>query len=186
MIRDLLNDPIRRERLRVRQDSILEVGNYGNPNGGWNQAYRVYSDKGVAPTLNTCQGGNRQPKVVVAQRGRYAESVVRQVGRNPDNPNQRIAGLPTSQRLEPNMKGVCNTLTTVQKDNYVFSPEDLSVRKLTPRECWRLMGFSDEDFERAATVNSNSQLYKEAGNAIVKQVLMAVFAQIYGLEKWHE
>lgn len=48
-------------------------------------------------------------------------------------------------------------------------------RKLTAREYWRLMGFSDEDFEKAAKVNSNSQLYKQAGNSIVVNVLMAIF-----------
>ena len=52
------------------------------------------------------------------------------------------------------------------------------IRKLTPRECWRLMGYTDEDFDKAAAVNSNTQLYKEAGNAIVKQVLMAIFRQL--------
>lgn len=49
------------------------------------------------------------------------------------------------------------------------------IRKLTPKECWRLMGFDDEDFEKAAKVNSNSQLYKQAGNSIVVNVLMAIF-----------
>ena len=52
------------------------------------------------------------------------------------------------------------------------------IRKLTPKECWRLMGFSDEDFEKAAKVNSNTQLYKQAGNSIVKDVLMAIFRQM--------
>ena len=52
------------------------------------------------------------------------------------------------------------------------------IRKLTPREVWRLMGYTDEDFDKAAAVNSNTQLYKEAGNAIVKQVLMAIFRQM--------
>ena len=52
------------------------------------------------------------------------------------------------------------------------------IRKLTPKECWRLMGFSDEDFEKVAKVNSNPQLYKQAGNSIVKDVLMAIFRQM--------
>lgn len=62
------------------------------------------------------------------------------------------------------------------------------IRKLTPKECWRLMGYSDEDFEKAAQVNSNSQLYKQAGNAIVKQVLMAIFLQmgIQNKKKWND
>lgn len=52
------------------------------------------------------------------------------------------------------------------------------IRKLTPKECWRLMGYTDKDFEKAAEVNSNTQLYKQAGNAIVKQVLMAIFEKM--------
>lgn len=62
------------------------------------------------------------------------------------------------------------------------------IRKLTPKECWRLMGFSDSDFEKAAEVNSNTQLYKEAGNSIVKDVLMAIFRQmnIRGVEPWNK
>lgn len=54
----------------------------------------------------------------------------------------------------------------------------IRIRKLTPKECWRLMGFTDEDFEKAQKVNSNTQLYKQAGNSIVKQVLMAIFKQM--------
>lgn len=49
-----------------------------------------------------------------------------------------------------------------------------NVRKLTPRESWRLMGFSDSDFDKAKAVNSNTQLYKQAGNSIVVNVLEAV------------
>ena len=49
-----------------------------------------------------------------------------------------------------------------------------NVRKLTPRESWRLMGFSDEDFDKAQAVNSNAQLYKQVGNSIVVNVLEAV------------
>ena len=52
--------------------------------------------------------------------------------------------------------------------------DDHSIRRLTPLESWRLMGFSDEDFYKAQAVNSNTQLYKQAGNSIVKQVLMAL------------
>lgn len=54
----------------------------------------------------------------------------------------------------------------------------LTVRKLTPRECWRLMGMSDEDFEKAAEVSSDAQLYKQAGNSIVVDVLEAIFENI--------
>ena len=103
-------------------------------------------------------------------------------GRNPEKPTDRTPGLPTEQRLEPNLSGCENTLTTVQKDNLILEKGNLNItelyriRKLTPRECWRLMGYTDEDFDKASAVNSNTQLYKQAGNAIVKQVLMAIFA----------
>lgn len=54
----------------------------------------------------------------------------------------------------------------------------LRIRKLTPKECWRLMGFDDTDFEKAKKVNSDNQLYKQAGNSIVVNVLMAIFSQM--------
>ena len=56
---------------------------------------------------------------------------------------------------------------------------NLRIRKLTPKECWRLMGFDDEDFEKAAKVNSNSQLYKQAGNSIVVNVLENIFKELF-------
>ena len=64
-----------------------------------------------------------------------------------------------------------------------------AIRKLTERECWRLMGFSDEDFDNAKKNGmSKTQLYKQAGNSIVKQVLMAVFLQlgIQGKPRWND
>lgn len=56
--------------------------------------------------------------------------------------------------------------------------KDIRIRKLTPRECWRLMGFTDEDFDRAKEVNSDTQLYKQAGNSIVVDVLEAIFREL--------
>ena len=70
-------------------------------------------------------------------------------------------------------------------DECTFEYEDkdciyhIRVRKLTPRECWRLMGFTDRDFNMAQEVNSNTQLYKQAGNSIVKNVLVAVMGQLF-------
>ena len=54
----------------------------------------------------------------------------------------------------------------------------MRIRKLTPKECWRLMGFEDEDFYKAEAVNSNTQLYKQAGNSIVVDVLEAIFTNL--------
>lgn len=56
--------------------------------------------------------------------------------------------------------------------------DNYRIRKLTPKECWRLMGFTDDEFEKAAAVNSNTQLYKQAGNSIVVDVLVAIFGEM--------
>lgn len=158
-------------------------------------------------------------------------------GRNVENPSDRTPGIHTEQRLEINYSGTSNTLTTVQKDNYVLEPNVLRaehndtidkqcennvnivigstqknayvgngemsptltsamgtggghipmignipnfrIRKLTPKECWRLMGIDDECFDKAQQVNSNSQLYKQAGNGIVVDVLYYIFKQLF-------
>ena len=73
---------------------------------------------------------------------------------------------------------VAPTLTAGSNENIRYVETIYRIRKLTPRECWRLMGYTDTDFDNAEKVNSNTQLYKQAGNAIVKQVLMAIFAQM--------
>lgn len=67
----------------------------------------------------------------------------------------------------------------MQDDKWIYNINDkkyrIKIRKLTPRECWRLMGFSDEDFEKAEKVSSKTSLYRQAGNSIVVDVLMSVF-----------
>ena len=164
-------------------------------------------------------------------------------GRKTDNEDDETK---LQQIIEVNTNGLSNTLTTVEKDNYVIEknkkqllcehlidndmvepydvikhgytdkrfetlengkdivtskniaptittrPDELGVavesssdlldvgdlglriRKLTPKECWRLMGFDDEDYEKASMVNGSSALYKQAGNSIVVDVLMAI------------
>jgi DNA (cytosine-5)-methyltransferase 1 len=74
--------------------------------------------------------------------------------------------------LSPTVMENHGTVTAIQQSN-------LKIRKLTPKECWRLMGFSDEDFDKASKVNSNSQLYKQAGNSIVVNVLMEIFKKLF-------
>lgn len=149
----------------------------------------IYTDvtenfnRGLYPNVS------RTVKAVKNDAGCIERQIVASRGRNPDNPSDRTAGMPTEQVLEPNVNGVCNTLTTVQKDNMLLEiTEQYRVRKLTPKECWRLMGFSDDDYEKAAEVNSKTQLYKQSGNSIVRDVLMAIFSQlnIKGVPMWNE
>lgn len=81
--------------------------------------------------------------------------------------------------------GLCPTLTTRPEgfktaNLIVEHTQDFRIRKLTPLECWRLMGFSDEDFEKAkASGISNSQLYKQAGNSIVVTVLQGILKNLF-------
>ena len=74
-----------------------------------------------------------------------------------------------------NLMCLCRSCHTKYEKN---KNDNLRIRKLTPRETWRLMGFDDEDFEKAEKVNSNTQLYKQAGNSIVVNVLEAIFKNL--------
>ena len=77
--------------------------------------------------------------------------------------------------------GTVGTITTdgsSPKKNNRIMERDMRIRKLTPKECFRLMGFDDESFHRAEAVNSNSQLYKQAGNSIVVDVLEELFCMM--------
>ncbi|BCJ93565.1 cytosine-specific methyltransferase [Anaerocolumna cellulosilytica] len=127
---------------------------------------RVQEDGNICPTL---MAGTREIYVfdfpcIGASRGRKIDS----------SDSYR-------QKLELNYCGTSNTITTVQKDNYVIEKggKQFRIRKLTPLECWRLMGFTDEQFYKAAAVNSNTQLYKQAGNSIVVDVLYYLFRQLF-------
>lgn len=278
-------------------DAIKIIGNYMPSN---HDASRVVDIDGIAPTVKENHGtvtAIAEPFIVASR------------GRNPDNPSDRTVGAPTEQRLEPNFSGCTNTLTSVQKDNYVAEPivyDDYNsrissdqdaintlttncgasaerngvkilepivceerkdegirlfkdgcvgtlrtidacgdkrviepepklvggigeknfgkqyrqgnrvydsnaiamalnaqpvgntggysylytvenesnnikwrIRKLTPKECWRLMGFTDEEHDRAAQYVSASSLYKQAGNSICTCCLVAIFNALF-------
>ena len=157
-----------------QEPKILEAKQLGfMDNGtGKHQSNTVYDENALCPNITTIEGGGTQQiKVCESQ-------IVAMRGRNPDNPSDRTAGSPTEQRLEPNAQGMCNSLTTVQKDNMVLEKPKYRIRKLTPRECGRLMGVSDEDIDKMAAVNSNTQLYKQFGNSIVVDVMCAMFKNL--------
>lgn len=71
--------------------------------------------------------------------------------------------------------GVAKTLLTSDSQGVL---DNYRIRKLTPKECFRLMGFDDSDFDKAAKVCSNAQLYKQAGNSIVVNVLEAILKNL--------
>ena len=149
---------------------MADVNVLGSLEAKFESTNRIYDVVGCNPTLSTMQGGNQEPKILESQ-------IVAMRGRNTENPSDRTAGSPTAQRLEPNAQGMCNSLTTVQKDNLVMEKQ-YRIRKLTPRECGRLMGVSDENISKMAAVNSNTQLYKQFGNSIVVDVMCAMFKNL--------
>lgn len=156
-----------------QEPKILEAKQLGfMDNGtGKHQSNTVYDENALCPNITTVNGGGTQQIKVCESK------IVAMRGRNPDNPSDRTVGSPTEQRLEVNMQGTSNCLTSVQKDNFVIEPQ-YRIRKLTPRECGRLMGVSDEDISKMAAVNSNTQLYKQFGNSIVVDVMCAMFQNL--------
>lgn len=157
-----------------QEPKILETKQLGfMDNGtGKHQSNTVYDENALCPNITTVEGGGTQQiKVCESQ-------IVAMRGRNPDNPLDRTVGSPTEQRLEVNIQGTSNCLTSVQKDNLLLEKPQYRIRKLTPRECGRLMGVPDEDIDKMAAVNSNTQLYKQFGNSIVVDVMCAMFKNL--------
>lgn len=97
--------------------------------------------------------------------------------------NLDMAGNESIKRVySPN--GVCPTLTTMtggHRQPKIYTKED-GVRKLTPKECWKLMGFSDDNFAKVDGRLSNTQLYKQAGNTICISCLEAIFKELFNGE----
>lgn len=133
-----------REGSMCTDNFLIQIGQCYADN---NQAGRVYSKEGLSPTLNTCQGGNLQPKII------------------DDIYNHRPPR--EYEEYSPTLR------------NKIFKVENKSmVRRLTPKECWRLMGFADEDFEKCRPFTSDTQLYKQAGNSIVVNVCEEILRRI--------
>lgn len=136
---------------------------------------RVYGTDGAAPTISTMGGGNREPKIATG--GGIPIRTANKKGYDMATNGDGIdLAYPESKTRRGRVgHGVAKTLPTGDSQGAL---DGFRIRKLTPKECWRLMGFSDEDFAKAEKVNSNTQLYKQAGNSIVVDVLMAIFKEL--------
>lgn len=146
---------------RPTDNYIIQIGNIGNLKkfGGNPKTGSVYNSQGICPALSTMQGGNRQPKVVTEF---------------PENFSKNKYNIKISPVIKTK-DGQC--LSDLIETGYI-------IRKLTPLECWRVMGFSDEDFEKAKAVGtSDTQFYKQAGNSIVVDVLEGIFKNIIKANK---
>lgn len=118
--------------------------------GNHSQTSRVYSPEGISPTITTMTGGGHEPKIIQRSHG-YNKGGVHEIA-------------PTV------------TSNSYQDNNHVI--DGIKIRKLTPRECWRLQGYPDWAFEKAQQVNSNSQLYKQAGNSVTVNVVAEIAKEL--------
>lgn len=168
--------------------------------GKWDKIYesarRYYSIDGISPTIHTCGGGNTEPKI--AEPIAYVKEATKKGYVEPnelshfewkqqmykrfiEDSNSEVSGVFTNQSqsfgYRPPMKGYSKTLKANVHDAGVV--ESFRVRKLTPKECYRLMGFTDEQFDRSQAFSSDSQLYKQAGNSIVVDVLYYIFEKLF-------
>ena len=155
------------QKIAIKSNIIKQFGVL-QPN--FNQCGVVYETDGIAPTIRAYQGGGLEPKIRVkeATSQGYAEA---QIGDsvNLSHPNSKT-------RRGRVGKQIANTLLTGESQG-VIEP-DFRIRKLTPRECWRLQGFPDWAFDKAQEVNSNSQLYKQAGNSVTVNVIAAIAKEL--------
>ena len=134
------------------------------------QAGSIWDKERISPTIDTMQGGYRQPLVTIDDNVSNDEIKINVIG-NHSPSGHDASRIVDENGLAPTVKENHGTVTaTIQ--NY-------RIRKLTPKECWKLMGFDDEDFEKAEKVNSNTQLYKQAGNSIVVDVLENIFIELF-------
>lgn len=253
----------------VESNNVKQIGNISNGNSSWKnpQTGRIYSPDGISPTLNTCGGGQREPKIVqvgnINPSGRgmngnvfSADGLAPTITTNKGEGNKVLIPQATKQGYiecevggvadlsYPNSKtrrgrvqdggkisptitatetGVCRiekkerffkqALETFENSDVYYGdtvdaynnrinqsgysptittrPEgfktailpvtkDIRIRKLTPKETWRLMGFSDQDFNAVQNVGiSQTQLYKQSGNSIVVDVLYYIYVELY-------
>lgn len=226
----------------VVEPQVIQIGNIVETDsfGGNPQCGRIYSDNGLSPTLNTMQGGGREPKIMcydipqtvtVRKHEVDINEFVRQLREHKQKvgiSNKQIAeslNLPLTMvehwfrtdncfsvpdkdiwfKLKQLLKfelsdydafvtefeekegtfekanrcygtdGIAPTMTAASSDEKII--HQYRIRKLTPRECWRLMGVKDEQFDKLHDL-SNTQLYKMAGNSIVVDVLMGIFKNL--------
>lgn len=163
-------------------NEIEQVGSLKGAGLPWDKmnesTCRIYSEEGCSPTLDSMQGGHRQPKILIKNTANRDVVVLGGIGEKKSN-----NGTQWYQQDRIYDDKVALSVTTTALPYYATVEQQketsgLCIRKLTPKECWRLMDFDDEDFNKAKKNNSNTQLYKQAGNSIVVAILEAIFKQL--------
>lgn len=140
----------------VKEDRCKQVAQmYGFGKEPNPQAGRIYDPDGISPTLDTMSGGNRMPKII--------------------DPQGRTKKINTPKDYAPTLRAQSHG-----NEPCVVEEGNPRIRKLTAKECWRLMGFDDDDYAKAeATGASATQLYKQAGNSICVNVLEEIFKNLF-------
>lgn len=175
-------------------ESVTQVNdNYAMLNGGkigkmHDISRRAYYEDSVAPTIHTSGGGNQEPKVIVTDQ-QIVDSIPDSNSYNKRKAQEMLdkKGYLPEFHVPYNsleVKEISPTLTTFSGhftgSGSVMYKHDFRIRKLTPKEYWRLMGFDDSDFDKAKAAGiSASQLYKQAGNSIVVNVLQYIFRNLF-------
>lgn len=144
---------------------------------------RVYDPNGLSPTLHTMGGGSQEPKVVIepfntTMNGHSFAITTRTpscyLPRHVKESKATLIKVTETEPLEQERRGhVFEEAKGCASDQGVFT-ENLKIRKLTPRECWRLQSYPEWAFDKAAEVNSDSQLYKQAGNSVTVSVIYEI------------
>ena len=164
-----------------KSQKVRSIGNIHPSGKGMNG--EIYESTGLAPTLSTMQGGGQEPKII--QRGH---------GYNQGGEHDIAPTITSNSYQENNLVKIIDFYNKITKDEVgtltssgggstvragSFGVTDgYRIRKLTPRECWRLQGFPDWAFDKAQKVNSNSQLYKQAGNSVTVSVIAAIAKEL--------
>ncbi|MBS4750407.1 DNA (cytosine-5-)-methyltransferase [Carnobacteriaceae bacterium zg-ZUI78] len=170
------------------------------------QTGRVYDVSGLSPTMTTMQGGDKVPKILLREEEPHlkikeATKLGYAKARLGDSVN--LAYPESAKRRGRVGKVIANTLTTSSNMGVVVAALEyrkerwhevtgiiiddklyrLRIRRLTPRECFRLQGFPDWAFEKADSVSSKSQLYKQAGNSVTVPVIQAIAQEFRKIEE---
>lgn len=139
------------------------IGNINRPDFGTGYAGGVWDSNNISPTLTTMQGGGRQPHIITSLLSNKGEKFEKKTNY-------------ANTLLARDYKGFGNQAM----NGIIYQLEtSLRIRKLTPKETFRLMGFSDSAYDAASKVVSNSQLYKQSGNSIVVDVLYYILVELY-------
>ena len=179
-------DMIQTIKCNCNDVGVVVLGNY-SPSG--HNASRIVDNNGIAPTVME----NHGTVTATVDKNLWSQSQMKMITNDGDVKryiNSDIVdefkegqaadiSFPNGYNKAKRVHNECPAINGTTTESSFIVKNDLRIRKLTPLEVWRLMGFSDDDFDKAEKINSNTQLYKQAGNSIVVNVLMAIFKQFF-------